>query len=74
MYADKTDIFNKYVLEACSLSDKIDKLTSKHSPQTPKTTQIKKQWLPIDSTDSKSEDENEDDDKQKTCPILHKKS
>lgn len=82
VYADKTDIFNKYVLEACSLSDKIDKLTSKHSPQTPKTIQIKKQWLPIDS---KSEDEDDDNqrnnnkesnnhDDQKTCPVLHKKS
>lgn len=28
VYADKSDIFNKYVLEACALSDSIPHLTS----------------------------------------------
>lgn len=30
VYADKSEIFNKYVLEACALSDSIPRLTSSH--------------------------------------------
>lgn len=30
VYADKSEIFNKYVLEACALSDSIPHLTSSH--------------------------------------------
>lgn len=89
VYADKTEIFNKHVLEACSLSDSIDKLTSKHAPQIIKGVLPTKKWLPMDSNDSKSEDEDEDniknnkkednntetgDNDKKTYPVLTKKS
>ncbi|CAG5093043.1 Similar to Abhd4: (Lyso)-N-acylphosphatidylethanolamine lipase (Mus musculus) [Cotesia congregata] len=66
VYADKSEIFNKHVLEACELSDNIPKLTSQHVKQSAKIFPRKLAPLPIDSTDSKSE--NEDDSQNETLP------
>ncbi|XP_008550145.1 (Lyso)-N-acylphosphatidylethanolamine lipase isoform X2 [Microplitis demolitor] len=66
VYADKSEIFNKHVLEACALSDSFPKLTSKHVKQTSRILPRKLPPLPIDSTDSKSE--NEDDSQEETFP------
>ncbi|XP_044589440.1 (Lyso)-N-acylphosphatidylethanolamine lipase isoform X1 [Cotesia glomerata] len=66
VYADKSEIFNKHVLEACELSDNIPKLTSQHVKQSSKIFPRKLAPLPIDSTDSKSE--NEDDSQDETLP------
>lgn len=61
MYADKSEIFNKHVLDACELSDTIAKLSSEHVRNNLKNfPQKPKHSFPIDATDSKSEDEDDE--------------
>ncbi|KAK0166255.1 hypothetical protein PV328_004692 [Microctonus aethiopoides] len=61
VYADKSEIFNKHVLDACELSDTIAKLSSEHVRNNLKNfPQKPKHSFPIDATDSKSEDEDDE--------------
>ncbi|XP_063973025.1 (Lyso)-N-acylphosphatidylethanolamine lipase isoform X1 [Diachasmimorpha longicaudata] len=61
VYADKSEIFNKHVREACLLSDSISKLSAEDARHTTKIPPRRLPTLYVDGNDSKSEDEGEND-------------
>ncbi|XP_034945385.1 (Lyso)-N-acylphosphatidylethanolamine lipase isoform X2 [Chelonus insularis] len=67
VYADKSEIFNKHVLDACALSDNIPILTSAYvKPSNKILPQVNFSTLPIDLSESKNnEDQNDEDDEEK---------
>lgn len=65
VYADKAEIFNKHVLEACAISDNVNRLSSVHIRHPSKIPPRRLPPLPMDATDSKSEGEDDSDNVRK---------